>query len=272
MPIMFDTYLRAWDLIPDGAPITTRASHLLPVRQHGVAAMLKIADHDDERTGGAVMQWWNGEGAARVLARDDIAILLERAEGPASLARMARTGRDDEATRIFCDVAARLHRPISNPPPGLLALQHWFRDLESAAAEYGGNFVKSAEAARYLLAEPRDVCVLHGDLHHNNVLDFGARGWLAIDPKHLIGERAFDYANIFTNPDLDHPQWPVATVPERFHRRLKLVTDIAKVERTRMLRWILAWAGLSAAWYLGDGDPAEVDLRVVEMASAELNR
>jgi streptomycin 6-kinase len=39
-----------------------------------------------------------------------------------------------------------------------------------------------------------------------------------------------------------------------------------------MLRWILAWTGLSAAWYLGDGDPAEVDLRVGEFASAELNR
>ena len=123
-----------------------------------------------------------------------------------------------------------------------------------------------------LLAEPRDVCVLHGDLHHNNVLDFGARGWLAIDPKHLIGDRAFDYANIFTNPDLDHPQWPVATIPERFARRLEIVTDAAKIERTRMLRWILAWTGLSAAWYLDDGDPAEVDLRVAEFASAELNR
>ena len=269
---MFDDYLRAWDLVPDGAPIITHASRLLPVRQRGVRAMLKIADHDDERIGGALMQWWGGEGAARVLARDDIAILLERAEGTASLALMARTGRDDEACKILCDVAARLHGQRSNPPPGLLPLAQWFRDLEPAAAKYGGILVKSAEAAKTLLAELRDVTVLHGDLHHNNVLDFGARGWLAIDPKHLIGERAFDYANIFTNPDLDHPQWPVATVPERFARRLAVVTDAAKIERTRMLLWILAWTGLSAAWYLDDGDPAEVDLHVAELASAELNR
>lgn len=269
---MFDAYLRAWDLIPDGSPIITRASHLLPVRQHGVAAMLKIADHEDERIGGSVMQWWNGEGAARVLARDDVAVLLERAQGTASLALMARTGRDDEATGILCDVATRLHSARSNPPAGLITLEQWFRDLAPAAAKYGGILTKSAEAARVLLAEPRDVRVLHGDLHHNNVLDFGARGWLAIDPKHLIGERAFDYANIFTNPDLDHPQWPVATIPERFARRLEIVTDAAKIERTRMLRWILAWTGLSAVWYLDDGDPAEVDLRVAEFASAELNR
>lgn len=269
---MFDEYLSAWDLIPDGAPIMTRAARLLPVRQHGAAAMLKIADHEDERIGGSVMQWWNGDGAARVLARDDAAILLERAEGPASLAVMSRTGRDDEACAILCTVAVRLHGRRSDPPPDLLPLAHWFRDLEPAAAKYGGILAQSAEAARRLLAQPRDVRVLHGDLHHNNVLDFGARGWLAIDPKHLIGERAFDYANIFTNPDLDHPQWPVATIPERFARRLEIVTDVARIDRTRMLRWILAWTGLSAAWYLDDGDPAEVDLRVAELASAELNR
>ena len=269
---MFDQYLRAWKLIPDGAPIITHASRLLPVRQNGAAAMLKIADHDDERIGGSLMQWWNGEGAARVLARDDVAILLERAEGTASLAEMSRTGRDDEACAILCNVAARLHGHRSNPPPNLVPLTQWFRDLEPAAAKYGGILLRSAEAARRLLAEPRDVRVLHGDLHHNNVLDFDARGWLAIDPKHLIGERCFDYANIFTNPDLDHPQWPVATIPERFARRLEIVTDAANIERTRMLRWILAWTGLSAAWYLEDGDSAEIDLRVAELASAELNR
>lgn len=269
---VFEPYLGAWDLVADGEAIVRRASHLLPVRQDGVAAMLKIVDHDDERVGGKVMRWWDGDGAARVLAHDDTAILMERAEGKQSLAVMAREGRDDEACRILCDVAARLHRPRANPPPGLVTLEHWFRDLAPAAAAHGGILAASARAADALLKDQRDVCVLHGDLHHNNVLDFGARGWLAIDPKHVIGERAFDYANIFTNPDLDHPEWPVATKPERFARRLEIVTEAAGIERTRMLRWILAWTGLSAAWYLGDGDPAKVDLDVAALASAELNR
>lgn len=45
------------------------------------------------------------------------------------------------------------------------------------------------------------MAVLHGDLHHGNVLDFGPLGWLAIDPKGLHGESGFDYANILSNPD-----------------------------------------------------------------------
>lgn len=269
---MFSPYLSRWDLVPDGDPIVTPMGRLLPVRRGGEPAMLKLTLDEDERFGGLLMEWWDGGGAARVLARDDAAILLERAQGAASLAEMARTGRDDEASRVLCAVAARLHAPRPGPPPELVTLDRWFRDLEPAAAAHGGILVRSAQAARTLLADPREVVPLHGDLHHDNVLDFGERGWLAIDPKRLIGERGFDYANIFTNPDLADPTRPVSTLPGRFARRLEVVTQAAGLERRRLLQWILAWTGLSAAWYLGDGDPAKVDLAIAHMAAAELDR
>jgi len=268
---MIDVYLSKWDLIPDGSPIVTNISRLLPVRHRGEPAMVKLSTDEEERSGGVLMEWWDGDGAARVLARDDDALLLERAEGTASLAGMARTGRDDEACRVLCAVAARLHAPRPRPLPELVPLAHWFRELEPAAAAHGGILVRCAATARSLLAEPREVGVLHGVLHHGNVLDFGARSWLAIDPKRLVGERGFDFANIFTNPDLDDPTRPVATVPDRFARRLQIVAEAGSLERERLLRWILAWTGLSAAWFLGDGDSAAIDLRVAELAAAELD-
>lgn len=269
---MFDSYLARWQLIADGAPIVTHASHLLPVRHRGEPAMLKIATMPDERAGAAVMRWWDGAGAARVLAYDDEAVLIERAMGPLSLANMARGSEDAEATRILCAAARRLHMPRGHPPTGLIALSDWFRDLPSAAESQGGILARSWEVAHGLLADPRDPVVLHGDLHHDNLLDFGPRGWLAIDPKCLIGERGFDYANIFTNPDLADPTRPVAIRPDIFARRLEIVTEESGVDRQRLLRWILAWCGLSAAWYLSDGDPAFTDLRVAELAAAELDR
>src|SRR5690606_6680990 len=142
-------------------------------------------------------------------------------------------------------------------------LQVWFRDLEPAARTHGGILGRAAAAADDLSADCRVEVVLHGDLHHHNVRDFGERGWLAIDPKHLRGERGFDYANIFTNPDLADPCRPVATEPGRFARRLEIVAEAAGLDRRRLLQWILAWAGLSAAWYLGDGSElAWIDLHV----------
>ncbi|HEY4203374.1 MAG TPA: aminoglycoside phosphotransferase family protein [Xanthobacteraceae bacterium] len=271
---MFDSYLRRWDLIPDGDPIVTRAARLLPVRCSGEAAILKVATEHDERFNAVLMTWWDGDGAARVLAHDDDALLLERAEGTASLTEMARNGRDDEACRILCTMAARLHRPRAKPLPDLIPLADWFRELEPAAATHGGILLRCAQTAKALLAEPREAVVLHGDLHHGNVLDFGQRGWLAIDPKRLIGERGFDFANIFTNPDIADGIPAVATDPNRFERRLAIVTEAAELERTRLLRWILTWTGLSAAWFLGDGNEkfAAIDLRVAQLAAAELDR
>ena len=127
---------------------------------------------------------------------------------------MARNGRDDEAARIICDVIAELHAPRAKPLPDLIPLSHGFESSEPAAAGHGGLLSLSAETARVLLDDPHEIGVLHGDIHHGNILDFGERGWLAIDPKRLVGERGFDYANIFCNPDLDDPSRPVATLPE----------------------------------------------------------
>lgn len=270
---MFQIYLDRWGLFLDGEPIATPAAHLLPVSQGGEPAMLKLSHGEDERRGGALMEWWDGDGAARVLARDAEALLLERATGKASLAAMARAGQDDEACRILCAVAARLREKTSEPRPELIPLEHWFRELEPAASAHGGILARCAQAARDLLANPREVGVLHGDLHHDNVLDFGARGWLAIDPKGLVGERGFDLANIFTNPDLGDPSRPVATEASRFARRLEVVTRAAGLERGRLLHWIMAWTGLSAAWFLSDADRrAAIALRIAELAACELDR
>lgn len=269
---MFDDYLAPWDLVPDGEPILTFGARLLPVRRRGEAAMLKIATEAEEKFGGVLMAWWDGQGAARVLAMDGDAIVLERAEGSRSLSAFARDGRDDEATRIICDAIAALHAPRAKPLPDLVPLPVWFRELEPAAASHGGLLARSAESARFLLAEPQDVGVLHGDVHHDNVLDFGARGWLAIDPKRLHGERGFDYANLFCNPDVGDPSRPVATSPGRFARRLEIVVARAGLDRRRLLHWIVAWTGLSAAWFIGDGASPEVDFRIAELALAELDR
>ena len=107
--------------------------------------------------------------------------------------------------------------------------------------------------------------VLHGDIHHGNILDFGERGWLAIDPKGLSGERGFDYANLFCNPDPE-----TAAAPGRLARRAAIVADAAGLERERLLRWILAYAGLSAAWMLEDGEAPETALEIASQVAAEL--
>lgn len=269
---MFDAYLARWGLVPDGAPLATRAARLLPVRRGAEPAMLRVTVAEDAKGGDVLLDWWDGRGAARLLARAGDAVLIERALGAQSLSDYARHGRDDEATHIICTVISELHAPRDTPLPDLIPLEAWFAALWPTAAAQGGVLARAAETARRLFAEPREVGALHGDIHHDNILDFGPRGWLAIDPNRLVGERGFDYANLFCNPDLSDPEPAVATRRDRFLARLAIVTARSGIERERMLAWILAWCGLSAAWFLADGDSAEIDLRVAALALAEIDR
>lgn len=227
--------------------------------------MLKIALTEEERRGAEVLAWWNGHGAARVIAYDGDGLLMERALGDGSLVRMARDGRDDEAARILCATVAALHARRDTPPATAVPLEPWFAALWPAAERHGGILARAASEARALLDAPREVVVLHGDVHHDNVLDFGARGWLAIDPKGLVGERAYDLANLFFNPDAD-----VALTPGRLTRLADVVSEAARVDHERLMRWVIAYGGLSAAWSLEDGEEAGLAQAVLERAIAAL--
>lgn len=270
----FAPWLDRWDLVPDGAPIRTASAHLLPVRHQGRPAMLKLAPGPDQQRGAALMAWWAGDGAARVLAHQAEALLMTRAPHPQALTELAQDGQDDQASRILCRVAAGLHRPRPQPRPALMPLPRWFRDLQPAAEAHVGILTDSLASARMLLRHPQEPVVLHGDLHHGNVLDFresGSPDWRAIDPQGLIGERGFDFVALFSNPDLADPGRPLTL--NRFQRRLHLVSEAARLDRQRLLHWILAGAGLSAAWFLQDNDPlAALPLDVARLAAAELAR
>ena len=261
---VFEPWLRRWQLQPDGEGLATPGSELLPVRlPDGTAAMLKIARDRDERAGAALMQWWDGDGAARVFQREGDALLMERARGGGSLMAMALHGQDDEASRIACGVVARLHTSRATPwPSDLVPLERWFSALRTAAGREGGAFARADVVAGELLATEGPARPLHGDIHHGNVLDFGDRGWLAIDPKYLIGDRGYDYANLLCNPEL-----PTATEPARFSRQVDVISTASGLAPERLLRWTAAYAGLSAAWFLEDGDSASA---VVELAVANL--
>jgi streptomycin 6-kinase len=262
---LFEPWLLRWGLIPDGDVISTPYSQLMPVLSGSYPAMLKVALTEEERRGGAVMEWYAGQGAAFVLAHEQEALLMERATGWRSLSQMARGGYDGDATQAICSVVKRLHVPRQRiPPPTLVPLSHWFRALEPAAAREGGILRHGAVTAQMLLAMPREQVVLHGDIHHENILDSGVRGWLAIDPKGLFGERAFDYANIFLNPD-----HAFAALPGRLRAQARVVAAEARIDVHRLLQWILAYACLSASWIMEDcGDPRPT-LAIAEIAARE---
>lgn len=256
-----DIWIERWNLTPDGEEVRSNWGVLRPTRYLGAPAMLKVTRPIEERQGGELMAWWDGQGAARVYERDGNALLMERLIGPRSLNEMAKGDQDEEATRILCEVAAVLHAPRPDPPQDMTDLETWFADLWRRAPDHGGALAHAAVVARRLLDTEEDRVVLHGDLHHGNVLDSGSRGWLAIDPKFLYGERAFDFVNILRNPDLE-----TSLRPGRFARQVDLIAECAGLDRTRFLEWVVAFTGLSAAWIYGDNEEPAHDLAINALA------
>ncbi len=262
-------WLRRWQLRPDGDPTTTASSTLMPVRtSEGAPAMLKLAHWSEEERGADLLVALDGHGAARVLRRHGAAILLERATGDRNLVSMVADGQDDEATRTICDAADRIHGASADvldaeDPPELLELQTWFQHLFAYADRLDAFHRRGADVAAELLDDPREPVVLHGDLHHGNVLDFGQRGWLAIDPKGLLGEREFDYCNVLCNPSHER-----ALMPGRLERQFGVVVDSTGAESPRLARWLVAWCALASTWFTIDDDPghAESSAAIGELA------
>jgi len=247
-------------------------------RANGSPAALKQASPAALReTDGAAgfLRWADGDGAVRLLGRAGDLLLLEWA-GDYSLADHLRRHGDDSATEIAAEVLQRLHGACDAPPPSALTPLHDIFAglfLKAEADRRAGRrtqFVEAAECAQALLSSQRGIRPLHGDVHHTNILS-SPRGWLAIDPKGVIGEPAFDAANLFCNPldgDLRFREDRARSMAAILSRALGCAPE-------RLLDQAFAFSALSAAWHLEDGDPEEAERslavgRAVRAARARL--
>jgi streptomycin 6-kinase len=250
LPGRVEACIESWSLTV-GEPLGGGAVALVlsATRADGAPAVLKLSfpgDEESEHEPDALTHW-RGRGAVRLLDRDDArrAILLERVVPGTPLWDV---GNDEEATAIAARVLARLH---AAPVPET----HPFRALRDAAADWARSIPVDWESSgrrfpRRLVDAAVDACetlggggavVLHQDFHGANVLRSDG-GWLAIDPKPLVGEPAFDAASL-----LRDRRWLLGRTDDvrRIRRRLDVLADVTGLDRERMRLWgivhALAW-------------------------------
>ncbi|MEO1224579.1 MAG: aminoglycoside phosphotransferase family protein [Pseudomonadota bacterium] len=259
--------VRDWSLAADGPSFQTPSSWLLPVRFQGSKAMLKVMKPtSDEHRAAAVLNYFDGGGAVRVYRASASAWLMERGARQGALTRMVLGGDDDGAAEILAATIKKLHAPRSYAPPNdLPSLRRRFAALLGNA---DGPTVlgRCATVATALLATERERTVLHADMHHDNVVDGGVvdgrpRGWLAIDPKGVFGERTYEVANLFCNP------WPhggIVLQPSRMQHLAEFYAARLDLDTDRVLRFAFAHAGLSACWSVADGENPGFAIRCAE--------
>lgn len=243
---MKDQFIARWNLTDARHLISTPRSELWRVRTaQGIQAVLKIGASGSESLG-----IWNGRGAVILLEAASVAAdattvqLLEYIDGP-MLRTWVERGDDVGATRVIANVAKRLHVPGEGS-----SMEAHFKSLRARRDD--PRFREHARVAEELISSERETCVLHGDLHHENILFSSARGWLAIDPRSLRGEREYDFANMFYNP-VGYTE--MAARPETIHRRRAVLRRELDLDPVKLWRYVFAHGGLSAVWSLEDGRP-----------------
>jgi len=248
-----------WSLTKSTPVAETRTSWVFRVEQNGrnfaALKILKPATAMDERRGSMLLNWYGGEGAATVFDTHGDTLFMEWLDG-GTLGDPVRAGKDDEATIAIATLVANLHRPRADAPEILLPLREHFQglfDTDVRAWPHTARdlYARASGIALKLFDRPSAQIPLHGDLHHDNILS-SDRGWLAIDPKGLLGDPSYELANVFINPErADH----IAADPRRIATRADILSERLNYPRKRILGWAAAHAALSACWDLADERP-----------------
>jgi streptomycin 6-kinase len=207
-------------------------------------------------------------GVARVIEHDAGALLLERIAPGDSLVGLVLAGRDGEATDALADVIRAL--APRDPPAGCPTVTDWGAGFARYVDERRGGI--QSDLVRHAAALYSDLCetqrcarLLHGDLHHYNVLSAGDRGWLAIDPKGVVGELEYEIGAALRNP-IEHPD--LFTARAIVKRRLERLAAVLPINFKRALGWTFAQAVLSALWEAEDGGQIDERAPVLQLAYA----
>jgi len=257
-----------------GLPFDLSYNYVAPaVRRNGMPVVVKACLPDGETTQVEALRLFDGHWMVRLLEYDeeDEVMLLERLR-PGTL--LSTVEDDEKATSIAVSVMRQMWRPAPQEH-AFPTVFDWGKGFVRLRQHYGGEhgpFPPSLlEEAETLFAELNasmaDQVLLHGDLHHENILAAEREPWLAIDPKGLVGEPAYETGALLRNQlsvVLEDSQ------PGRvMARRVDQLAGELSLDRARVRGWGLAQAVLSAWWSIEDFGHLE-DYDMETLACAEL--
>jgi streptomycin 6-kinase len=272
LPALLDAVARCWDLTL-GAPFVLSYNYVMSAwRSDGTPVVLKLGvpGSEDMGPGLAAMVLYDGRGCVRVLEADverGVA-LLERLLPGETLVALA-DHNDEQATRIAAELMQTLWRPVPSQH-NFITVEHWAADLTELRPAFGGTGPFPAALVReveelypQLLATQAARVVLHGDLHHENILSAQRAPWLAIDPKGVIGEPVYETGALLRNPIPYVYGWrDLLRITER---RIAVLAETLGFERRRIRDWALCQALLSTWWDYEDDGVVPRSIVVVEV-------
>ena len=260
LPALVRDLLDEWDLTVDGALMNGFCSLVVPVlTADGERSVLKLhtdADADESDFEHLALQHWHGNGTVLLLRADPRrrAMLLERLH-PRDLTTIG----DREAIEVVGGLYGRIHVPALPQLRTVTSyVERWTADLEALPRDAPiprRLREQCVSLARDMVADPASVgVIIHGDLHHHNVLAADREPWLVIDPKPMSGDPHYEPAPLLWN------RWDeivAGNARENLRRRFHTLVDVAGLDEDRARDWVVVRMVHNMSWAVIDGDPDE---------------
>ena len=271
LPAILDVCAERWGLIFEAPFENLSYNYVAPVRRiNRMLAVLKVGFPNDElRAEMAALHHFDGRGMVRLLDGDEenCAMLLERILPGETLWHVD----DEAATEHLLAVLKQLWQPYRGNYP-FKTVADWGRGFARLRERHNGKIgkfdAKIIDKVEYLFSElltsSAELVLLHGDLHHDNLLSAQRAPCLAIDPKGVLGEPSYEVGSFLRNPlpgllENENPR-------KLMRRRIDMTVEYLGFDRQRVISWGFAQSVSSAIWCDEDGvDCGDAVMQVAEI-------
>ena len=226
------------------APFPNLSYHYVApgTNESGRAIVLKLGpDSSSLQREYRTLEAFHGQGCIEALSYDDerSALLLEGLKPGRPLSKLSD---DIAASEIAARLMQKLQRPFVNESD-FPKLEEWFESLSSELIPM--EFVQKTQNILSELLQSEDRALMHGDLHHENILESAAR-WYAIDPKGVVGPQGYDVGPFLRNR-VHHRR--------QAHALASVFAQELQIRLPDVLKWAYCDCVLSACWSREEGDP-----------------
>lgn len=206
----------------------------------------------------AAMMAFQGKGVCDVLYTDKQKgiLVMEYIQPGISLRDLEN---EEDSIRVVAELVQRMHTHPDTDLEKFPAIADWAQGLNKLRTHFDGGsgplpehlVIRAEQLYPKLCAGIGHPRLLHGDLHHENILQTGQNQWIAIDPKGLVGETEYELIPFLINNLPEDNPTPI------IQNRVRRLAQILNLDENRILSWAFCHAVLSAWWCVEDNAGCE---------------